>query len=43
MIHAYFDVNISVVWKTVKDDLPQLKRQIEQLLQQQHREPDRCR
>jgi uncharacterized protein with HEPN domain len=22
MIHAYFDVNITVIWKTVKDDLP---------------------
>jgi uncharacterized protein with HEPN domain len=24
MIHAYFDVNITIVWKTVKDDLPRL-------------------
>jgi len=32
MIHAYFDVNISVVWNTVKNDLPSLKQQIEPLV-----------
>lgn len=32
MIHAYFDVNVSVVWSTVKDDLPPLKQQIDELL-----------
>jgi uncharacterized protein with HEPN domain len=31
MIHAYFDVNIDLAWNTVKDDLPRLKRQIDQL------------
>ena len=24
LIHAYFDVNLDVVWKTVSDDLPML-------------------
>lgn len=42
MIHAYFDVDINVVWGTVKTDLPQLKRQVDALLQQP-REPDRSR
>ena len=32
MIHAYFDVNINIVWNTVKHDLPMLKQQIEGLL-----------
>ncbi len=32
MIHNYFDVNIDVLWGTVKDDLPQLKKQIHALL-----------
>jgi len=32
MIHNYFDVNIDLLWSTVKDDLPSLKRQIERLL-----------
>lgn len=24
LIHAYFDVNLDVVWQTVEEDLPQL-------------------
>jgi uncharacterized protein with HEPN domain len=32
MIHNYFDVNIDVLWGTAKDDLPQLKKQIDSLL-----------
>ena len=33
MIHAYFNVDLDIVWKIVKDDLPLLKRQIEQILE----------
>jgi uncharacterized protein with HEPN domain len=40
MIHAYFDVNITVVWGAVKDDLPRLKQQIDDLLKT---EPDPSR
>lgn len=36
MIHAYFDVNFTVVWNTVKDDLPRLKQQIDGLLKPDH-------
>jgi uncharacterized protein with HEPN domain len=32
MIHDYFDVNLHVVWNTVKEDLPRLKKQIDALL-----------
>jgi uncharacterized protein with HEPN domain len=32
MIHNYFDVDIDVVWGTVKQDLPALKKQIEHIL-----------
>ncbi len=32
MIHDYFDVNLNVVWNTIKEDLPRLKQQIEVLL-----------
>lgn len=35
VIHNYFDVDLNVVWNTVKTDLPQLKQQIESLLQKQ--------
>jgi uncharacterized protein with HEPN domain len=40
MIHDYFDVDVNVVWGTVKDDLPRLKQQIDGLLKL---EPDRSR
>lgn len=41
MIHNYFDVDVNVVWKTVKDNLPQLKQQIEGLLNEQRDGPPR--
>ena len=32
LIHHYFGVNLSVVWKTVVEDLPLLQRHIERVL-----------
>jgi hypothetical protein len=32
MIHNYFDVDIDLLWTTVKDDLPKLKQQTDRLL-----------
>ena len=32
LIHAYFGVNLLLVWTTVKEDLPTLKEQVEKLL-----------
>ena len=32
LIHEYFGVDLKMVWKTVKDDLPMLKEQINNLL-----------
>ncbi len=32
LIHAYFGVSVSIVWETVKNDLPALKRQVKHLL-----------
>jgi uncharacterized protein with HEPN domain len=49
MIHGYLDVDVNVVWETVKDDLPRLKQQVDASLKQRrggpHRapEPDRSR
>jgi uncharacterized protein with HEPN domain len=31
-IHEYFYVDLQIVWKTVKEDLPRLKQQIDALL-----------
>jgi len=33
-IHAYFRVDLFIVWDTAQSDLPHLKHQIEQLLEE---------
>ena len=43
VIHGYFDVDLPVVWGTVKDDLPKLKPQIEALLTGLKSDPERER
>jgi uncharacterized protein with HEPN domain len=49
VIHGYFNVDVNVVWDTVKDDLPRLKQQVDDLLNERrsgaHRAPgpDRSR
>ncbi len=32
LIHEYFGVNLELVWKTVKDELPQLKVQVSKII-----------
>jgi len=32
VIHSYFAVDLAIVWKTVKEDLPKLKQQVDHLL-----------
>lgn len=34
MIHAYFGVNLDVVWKTAKERLPELKNEVEKILKE---------
>jgi uncharacterized protein with HEPN domain len=41
VIHQYFHVDLKVLWTTATDDLPKLKRQIDQLLQHRHAAPSR--
>ncbi len=43
VIHEYFFVDSKIVWTTVKNDLPQVKQQIEGLLLQQKRSHDQER
>ena len=31
LIHQYFGINLKRVWKTIKEDLPQLKAKITQI------------
>lgn len=33
LIHDYFGANIRVVWETAKNDLPELKKKIQKLIQ----------
>lgn len=33
LIHGYFDVDAEIVWNTAQNDLPILKRQIEEILE----------
>jgi uncharacterized protein with HEPN domain len=40
VIHAYFAVDLEVVWRTVQEDLPKLKQQIDQLLSQPPSAPE---
>ncbi len=35
LVHAYFDINLDVLWKTIQDDIPALIAQIESLLPHQ--------
>ena len=34
IIHAYFDVDLRVVWEIVQGDLPSLKQQVERILEE---------
>lgn len=32
LIHEYFGVDLEIVWKTIKDDLPKFKKQIDKII-----------
>lgn len=32
LAHGYFKVDLSIVWKTIENDLPSLRRQVQALL-----------
>lgn len=34
LVHEYFGVNVVVVWKTIKKDLPELKVKISRMLKE---------
>mgnify|MGYP001560461830 CR=1 FL=1 len=33
--HAYFDVDLNIVWNIIKDDLPKLKKQINEIIEKE--------
>ena len=33
LVHAYFDINLDIVWRTVREDLPELIALVEEALQ----------
>jgi uncharacterized protein with HEPN domain len=41
MIHNYFEVDVDIVWRTVKDSLPRLKQQVDALLNESRGGPSR--
>ena len=41
MIHDYFNVDVNVVWNTVRDDLPRLKQQVDDVLNKRRGGPHR--
>ena len=32
LVHEYFGVDLKIIWKTIKEKLPELKNQIENIL-----------
>jgi len=36
LIHGYFGVNLELVWETVKNELPRLKKQISKILKEDY-------
>jgi uncharacterized protein with HEPN domain len=32
LVHAYFDINLDILWKTIQNDLPMLKSLLEPIL-----------
>lgn len=37
LIHHYFGVNFDIVWKIVKEELPQVLSQLEEILKNEHK------
>jgi uncharacterized protein with HEPN domain len=33
LIHAYFDINLSILWRTIKEELPRLITALEQIVE----------
>ena len=38
LIHFYFGVDVLLVWETIQHRLPELRRQVQQILEEQQRE-----
>ena len=39
LIHVYFGINLQIVWKTISDDLPPLKKAVEDYLDRDENMP----
>jgi uncharacterized protein with HEPN domain len=33
LIHGYYDINLDIVWKTVKEDIPSLNAELEKIVE----------
>ena len=34
LVHAYFDINLDILWRTVQDDLPPLLEELQEILRE---------
>ena len=39
LIHEYFGVNYRIVWKTVQQEIPKLKKQVEEIMKKEGWQP----
>jgi len=42
LIHEYFGVDVEILWKTVKDDVPPLKRPVQNILESLEKRKETC-
>ena len=35
LIHGYFDIDLEIVWQTIKNDIPNLLKEIENIIEQE--------
>jgi len=35
LIHGYFGINLDRIWKVIKEDLPELKKEIKDILKKE--------
>jgi len=35
LVHEYFGVRLEIIWKTIRERLPELRKQIEEILKEE--------
>ena len=42
IIHAYFGIDLDLMWKVIEEDIPELKKQIEKILKEERKNKVCC-